>query len=291
MGGGSYSYTRDIKRKQQNASMSRETVFSQTKLNAEMNIYGKVRECHDSEEHPETFPIIIALDTTGSMGQIPENLVKKDFPKIMQKIMDAGVAHPQVCFLGVGDQYSDAAPLQVGQFEASDDLLDKWLKTIWLEGGGGGNGGESYQLAWYFATAHTSVDAYIKRGVKGVLITIGDEPSHKGLSTDEIKRIFGDGCESSLTSAKLLESAQKSWNVFHINLSDWSGMFKETQQDWSARLGENFINTENSSGNDIPDIIAKVVIASYQSRAGGVPASTTPDTTATENEVNATHLR
>lgn len=40
-----------------------------------------VRECRDSEEHPETTPIIIALDVTGSMGRIPHDLVKNQLPK------------------------------------------------------------------------------------------------------------------------------------------------------------------------------------------------------------------
>jgi hypothetical protein len=291
MGCGNYSYTNDVQRKLQNASMAQEEVFSQRNMSAEMNIYGKIRECRDSEEHPDTFPIIIALDTTGSMGEIPRRLVTKDFPVIMQKIMEAGVAHPQVCFVGIGDQYTDGAPIQVGQFEASDDLLDKWLKTIWLEGGGGGNGGESYQLAWHFATAHTSVDAYSKRGVKGVLITIGDEPTHKSLHKDEIKRFFGDGCESNISTVQLLDEAQKSWNVFHINLKDWSGANPTTQGQWTELLGEHFINTESSVGEDIPNIIANVVIASYKGDSHIESPLNSSPTSTNENEANSAHLR
>jgi hypothetical protein len=289
MGGGTYSYTRDLKRKQQNASKTREEVFTQSHMSEDMKICGKVRECRDSEEHPTTYPIIIALDTTGSMGEIPNKLVTKDFPEIMKKIMKAGVEHPQVCFLGVGDQYSDEAPIQVGQFEASDELLDKWLKTIYLEGHGGGNGGESYQLAWYFAIAHTSVDAFTKRGIKGTLITIGDEPTHKSLRKNEIDMFFGDNCEAEITTSKLLEMAQQSWHVFHINLNDWSGMFDGTQRCWSELLGKNFINTENETGDDIADIIAKVVIASYKEETGKTVENAT--TTTTEPDTNATHLR
>lgn len=83
-------------------------------------------------------------DTTAVLKVLPEYLIKFGFPEIMKKIMDEGIEHPQVCFLGIGDHYTDIAPIQVGQFESSDELLDKWLKIIWLEGHGGGNGGESY---------------------------------------------------------------------------------------------------------------------------------------------------
>lgn len=170
MGGGCYSYIRDNARKLSNSHMSREEVFQQRSMSPDMDIKNKVRECKDSEEHPETLPIIIALDVTGSMGMIPHKLITSDFPEIMKKIMDEGIAHPQVCFLGIGDQYSDLAPIQVGQFESSDELLDRWLKTIWLEGHGGGNGGESYNLAWWFAANHVSAD-HIEREVRRVYLS------------------------------------------------------------------------------------------------------------------------
>lgn len=170
MGGGCYSYIRDNARKLSNSHMSREEVFQQRSMSPDMDIKNKVRECKDSEEHPETLPIIIALDVTGSMGMIPHKLITSDFPEIMKKIMDEGIAHPQVCFLGIGDQYSDYAPIQVGQFESSDELLDRWLKTIWLEGHGGGNGGESYNLAWWFAANHVSAD-HIEREVRRVYLS------------------------------------------------------------------------------------------------------------------------
>lgn len=263
MGGGCYSYMRDVKTKLHNSSVSREEVFSQRKMNSDMDIRNKIRECRDSEEHPETLPIIIALDVTGSMGMVPHRLITKDFPEIMKKIMDEGIAHPQVCFLGIGDQYMDDAPIQVGQFEASDELLDKWLKTIWLEGGGGGNNGESYQLAWWFAANHVSADHIEKRGKKGILITIGDEPVHRSVTNSEFKSLFGEVSEApSMTTPQLLERAKESWDVYHINLMDWSGAVSRTQGCWKELLGDHFINTENDAGNDIAEIISGIILKS-----------------------------
>lgn len=278
MGGGSYSYTRDVARKAANAAVSREEVFAQKKMSEAMNICGKVRECCDSEEHPNTFPIVIALDVTGSMGRIPYELCTQSFPKIMQRIMEAGVKDPQVCFVGIGDQYSDDAPIQVGQFEASDDLLDKWLKNIWLEGGGGGNNGESYQLAWYFAAHHVNADAFSKRNVRGALITIGDEPTHRSIDTGEVRKLFGDSVERDITADGLLLEASVKWHVWHINLKDWAGMSPETQSGWKNILGERFVNTD-ASGLDIPTQIADIVISAYkQSSAAEVNFAPAPTT-------------
>lgn len=260
MGSGSYSYQTDVTRKLHNSNFSREEVFSQRSIHADMKLCGQIRECRDSEEHPETLPIIIGLDVTGSMGMVPHKLVTADFPKIMKGIMDAGIAHPQVCFVGIGDQYSDKAPIQVGQFEASDALLDHWLKTIWLESGGGGNGGESYQLAWWFAAAHTSIDHYTKRGKKGVLITIGDEPTHNGVTQGEFERFFGIKPEASMTTAQILALAQEKWDVYHINLLDWTG--RQSGGTWAQLLGDHAINTEGGSGDDIPRIITGIILQS-----------------------------
>lgn len=262
MGGGCYSYVKDHARKLSNSSMSREQVFTQRNMNPDMDIKNKIRECRDSEEHPESLPIIIALDVTGSMGRIPHNLITKDFPEIMKKIMDEGIAHPQVCFVGIGDQYSDNAPIQVGQFESSDELLDKWLKTIWLEGNGGGNGGESYQLAWWFATAHTDVDHFNKRDKKGILITIGDEPVHKSINSTEFKELFGNSDIPSMPTSEILKEAQKKWDVYHINLMDYSGANTTTQKCWQGYLGDHVINTEGASGNDIAGIISGIILKS-----------------------------
>lgn len=262
MGGGSYSYVRDVARKIDNSQYSREEVFSQRSIHPDMDIRGKIRECRDSEEHPETLPIIIALDVTGSMGTIPHKLVTKDFPEIMKKISDEGIAHPQVCFVGIGDQYSDDAPIQVGQFEASDELLDKWLKTIWLEGKGGGNGGESYQLAWFFASQLVSADHITKRRKKGILITIGDELVHKSITQGEISTLFSCPNDKGFTTQEILDIARKNWDVYHINLRDWSGAQLHVIAPWKEMLGNNLICTEDNFGNDIPDIIAGIIIKS-----------------------------
>ena len=158
-------------------------IFSHELSNA-MNPNGvMLRESRDSDEHPNTVSIILALDVTGSMGSIPHFLVKEGLPHIMGNIIQRGIKDPQLLFLAVGDHECDQCPLQVGQFESSDELLDKWLTDVYLEGGGGGNAGESYLLAWYFAGFHTVLDSFKKRQQKGFLFTIGDEPTCCSMSS------------------------------------------------------------------------------------------------------------
>lgn len=292
MGGGNYSYVSSFARGASYQSKSREEIFTQRTMHKDMNINGKIRECRDSDEHPVSFPIIIALDVTGSMGFVPEYLIKSGFPEIMKKIMDAGIEHPQVCFLGIGDHYTDISPIQVGQFESSDELLDKWLKIMWLEGHGGGNHGESYSLAWYFAARHTSIDSFLKRGQKGVLITIGDEPCHGSLDAESIYKLFGDSIEcGKLVSSEILKEAQEKWEVYHINLQDYMGIRDEVKMSWRKYLGNRVIDTENDDAEDIPDIITGIIINNMSNNSD--EGKEEPTSTITGNGVGGVtnHLR
>ena len=66
---------------------------------------------------------------------------------------------PQIMFGAIGDATCDRVPLQIGQFE-SDNRMDDDLGRIVLEGGGGGQMTESYELAMYFMARHTALDCF-----------------------------------------------------------------------------------------------------------------------------------
>lgn len=265
MGGGSYdpiaSRSRSTTYYQ---TMSREEVFKQRKIDPEMDPKKiAVRESRDSEEHPESFPIIIALDETGSMGHIPELIIKNVLPDIMESILDAGVKDPQVMFMGIGDCcFMEEAPLQVGQFESSDELMEKWLTKVYLEGKGGGNRHESYPLAWYFADHHIVTDAWEKRQQKGVLITIGDESCQKILLKEQLSEYLNDNVEEDIVSSKLLESVRERWNVFHIHCN--GGSYRASQTNWEKLLGTGLVVSMADDGSDIKDIIPKLILGCYR---------------------------
>lgn len=265
MGGGSYdpiaSRSRSTTYYQ---TMSREEVFKQRKIDPEMDPKRiTVRESRDSEEHPESFPIIIALDETGSMGHIPELIIKNVLPDIMENILNAGVKDPQICFMGIGDCcFSEEAPLQVGQFESSDELMEKWLTKVYLEGRGGGNGHESYPLAWYFADCHVVTDAWEKRQQKGVLITIGDESCQRILLQEQLKKYINDNPEDDITASDLLERVREKWNVFHIHCN--GGNYRASQTNWEKILGPNLVVSVDNDGTDIKEIIPRIVVGCYR---------------------------
>lgn len=235
-------------------------IFTNKDVIEEMKPVGiTIRECRDSVDHPSTLAIQIWLDNTGSMGRIPFSLCKDHLANLMIGMMDKGVIDPQVFFGAIGDHEYDRQPLQVGQFEQDAQLLDKWLSGTYLEGGGGSNAGESYLLAWYFAAKHTSIDCFEKRGQKGFLFTIGDEPTLLSISGKDLKKIMGDGqFDENYTAQDLLKQAQEKYNVYHIHCNDASHRNEpKVFNQWKELLGQNFVVVEDYKL--VADTIAGIV--------------------------------
>lgn len=181
-----------------------------------MNPHGVVaRESRDSESHPESVAVIFALDVSGSMGEIPAKLAKETLPEFMRAMLDAGVADPQILFMGIGNAISDSAPLQVGQFESTEKLMDQWLTWLFLEGAGGG-GNESYELAMFFAARHTDIDCLKKRHRRGYLFITGDEPPNPVVSKTQVANLIGDRLKSDIPIADMIEELQRSYEPFFL---------------------------------------------------------------------------
>jgi len=259
MGGGTYDFDSRSARTKSYTRRSTQEIFKQRSINNAMSPYNvKIRESRDSVEHPNSQAIIIALDETGSMGSVPDFLVRKGLPNIMKGLIEKGIKDPQVLFLGIGDHECDKAPLQVGQFESSDKLLDKWLTTVYLEGCGGSNGGESYMLAWYFAAMHTSIDCFEKRGQKGYLFTIGDEPVLPTLPEKAIKTLMGDGQFQTYSSSELFERAREKYIVKHLHIAETgSGSRQFVIDGWKQLMQDDLIVVKHRE--DVAQIITDIV--------------------------------
>lgn len=263
MGGGGYSTHSRMLRAMTDGYYTKlaNEIFKQREIHLEMSPKGiMVRESRDSEEHPESIPIIVALDVTGSMGRIPHDFVRDGLPTLVSTLIEAGIKHPQILFLAIGDHLRDRAPLQVGQFESSDELLDKWLTSVYIEQGGGGNNGESYTLAHYFAGYHTVHDHFEKRGKKGFLFTIGDEHAHREISTHTIKEIMGGGEPTTGKATDLIAKAQEKYDVYHLHVMEGSnGLDPAIARGWKELLKENCLEVEDY--RKIPQLIAETVIS------------------------------
>lgn len=181
------------------------------------------RESRDSAEHPNSVPVIFALDQTGSMHQVPR-IVQAELGKLMTTILTKGyLLDPQVLFCAIGDAHTghgvgtwERAPFQVGQFESGLAMEDD-LTKVYLEANGGGQNMESYDLALYFAIHHTSTDAWEKRQRKGYLFITGDEHNYPTLDGGTIHRVFGgERPDTDFTLDRLIRDAKERYHVFFI---------------------------------------------------------------------------
>ncbi len=217
MGYGSYSFDAHHKLTTGRAHTAREEVFKQRSCHPLMNPKGvRVRECRDSDEHPNSLGLVFALDVTGSMGNIPDLLARKELPTFMKLLLDCGIASPQVLFMAVGDANSDRAPLQVGQFESEAELMDQWLTWSFLEGGGGGTFQESYELGMYFAARHTAMDCWEKRKKRGYFFMTGDEHPYPRIARSQVDGLIGDALGDDMPIEDVIAELQVSFEPFFL---------------------------------------------------------------------------
>lgn len=193
---------------------STQDMFTQRHLATELNPKNVIRECVDSAEHPNTKPVILALDVTGSMGRAAVEVAKKI--NIVMTELYGKVKDIEFMIMGIGDLAYDRAPIQVSQFE-SDIRIAEQLDKIYFEGGGGGNGYESYTAAWYFGLNHTKLDCW-NRGQKGIIITMGDEPLNPYLPRTKLAYATGDGIEKDIETSTLYDDAIQKFDIYHLNV-------------------------------------------------------------------------
>ena len=239
----------------------------------------KMRESRDSDDDLASTPIIVGIDVTGSMGMLAEALVKRGLKPLFEEILDRKpVTDPHVMAMAIGDAWCDRAPLQVTQFEA-DIRVAEQIQDLFIEGGGGANQYESYNLPWYFAATKTVTDAWDKRGKKGYLFTVGDEPCPPVLEVAHIKRVCGGRAQHDLSTPDVLAMAERRYEVFHVVVEE--GSFARSRPDvvmqsWTEVLGQRVLRL--SDHEKLSEVIVSAIEITEGRDAGSVAASWSGDT-------------
>ena len=83
------------------SSVSNQDLFKEKSLNKALDPKNATRECLDSEDHPNTIPVVLALDVTGSMGDAAVEVAKK-LNVIMTNLYDK-VQDVEFMIMGIGD--------------------------------------------------------------------------------------------------------------------------------------------------------------------------------------------
>ena len=236
------------------AKLNTHQIYDSAGLHPNLNPYGVTRECCDCEQFPETFPIILGLDVTGSMGDAAKACASQ-LNAIMESLYQK-VNGVEFMMMGIGDLACDRAPIQATQFESDVRILDQ-TTMIFFEGGGGGNSYESYTAAWYFALHNTKLDCH-KRGKKGVIITLGDETLNPYLPGNALRNVLGCTTQD-VDTQDLYKEVVKKFDVYHIVITDspcywhYADGIKNT---WGKLLGQRCIY---GTCDKLPEIISNIV--------------------------------
>jgi hypothetical protein len=226
----------------------------------------RLRESRDSADNPNSTPLIVGIDVTGSMGIIADVIARQGLGTLFTGILEREpIADPHVMFMAIGDANCDQAPLQVSQFEADSRIIEQ-LTQIYLEHGGGGNSFESYNLPWYFAAHHTAHDSLEKRGKRGYLFTVGDEKAPADLTKDQIERFIGDKPERIIPNKELLQTVQRMYDVYHVIIDEGDfakSHMAEVESSWRDILGQRVIRLADHKK------LAETIVSAIEVAEGG----------------------
>lgn len=161
-------------------------------------------------------PIAVAFDGTGSMGD-KTNYFYKRAPMFYGQIVTNGwMDDPAIslCMVEDSDEDEGRGPdewgIQVTDF-ARGDTLDDALEGMVYSKGGGGNGGESYQLAMYYYARKASFPV---GDTKPLLFFYGDEPILPYVSPHQAMKFFGDIIKEPISFEQLAVELNKNWDVY-----------------------------------------------------------------------------
>ena len=242
-------------------------------IDEDLNPKNVIRECCNSAEHPNTLPVILALDVTGSMGTACKRTAEALGPIVMNLLEKYKDQDIEFLIMGIGDVEYDNRPIQASQFE-SDVRISKATDKIYMEHGGGGNMYESYTAAWYFGSRMTKLDCFDKQGKKGIIITMGDEPLNPTLARRGLNESVGSTEQADIETKPLFEEASKKFDIYHIAVKDRATAYDHyehlIQKSFGEILGDNL---KVSTIDELPDTIEKCIGQSIQNRGASYSTS------------------
>ncbi len=189
-------------------------------------------------------PLVIACDVTGSMGTWPATIFSK-LPYLEIEGKEYLGKGMEISFAATGDAYSDKYPLQVRKFTDGKGL-EKSLKELVIEGNGGGQMCESYDLtALYYAR---NVD--MPNAVRPIMIMIGDEGLYEYIDKSHAKKYANINLEGRLSTKQVFEELKSKYSVYLVRkpYGDYrgdgmDGDNRKIYNQWVDLLGEDHIAT------------------------------------------------
>jgi len=201
-------------------------------------------------------PLIIVVDETGSMGDWPATIFSK-LPYLENEGKEYLGEDFEICFMAIGDAYcAEKYPLQVRPFAKGLELKTRLTELV-IEGGGGGQTTESYELAALFAAEKVEMP----KAIKPIIIFIGDEQPYDTISPDQAEKLLGMKLEKSLSTEAVFKKLADKFSVYIIRKPYGSSSGNSLNPDdqritahWARLIGNDHISNLPEAGR-VVDVI------------------------------------
>ncbi len=213
-------------------------------------------------------PVVIVCDGTGSMGDWPATIFSK-LPYLDIEGREYLGETMKTSFAVIGDSVmGDKFGLQVQPFAAGKDM-EKHLKALVVEGGGGSNAVEGYDLAALYYGRNCSMP----KAVKPIMIFIGDEGLYDQIDKSKAAEWTHVDIEKRLSIEQVFEELKQKFSVYLVRkLYDTSGTIdapsasdKRIQKQWEDLLGADHVSILPSA-----DRVVDVIFGIFAKETGKI---------------------
>ena len=107
---------------------------------------------------------------------------------------------------------------------------------------------------------HTRLDCW-KRGRKGLLITMGDEPLNPYLPMEPLRRVTGDSLQADVETGELYREAAEKYEIHHLHVShsQTDRYREEAQKSFGKVLPRGHLAVTDPKG--IADVLVRIISA------------------------------
>ena len=184
-------------------------------------------------------PLVVACDVTGSMGESPATIFSK-CPYLDIESKEYLGDDFEISFAAIGDAYTDDYPLQVRSFARGTELKKK-LKELVVEGGGGGQSRESYELAALYYARHVSMP----KAINPIFIFISDEGLYDFVDKQQAKQWTHTTLSKRMSFEQVFAALKRKFAVYAIRQpyqktgkDSMSEADKRIHKQWASVVGE-----------------------------------------------------
>jgi hypothetical protein len=181
-------------------------------------------------------PLVVLVDVTGSMGDWPATMFSK-LPYMDNECKEYLGEDMEISFAAVGDVTSDQYPIQVRPFAKGRDM-EKQLKELIIEGNGGAQARESYEVtALYYAH-----NADMPKARRPIMIIIGDEGFYSTISKEHAK-MANVKLASAIDANDVFDDLKEKFSIYLIRkpYNHYGGEDAHIQKQWEEILGKEHV--------------------------------------------------